>query len=89
MSPLDLHVLSTPPAFVLSQDQTLMFNPYPSSSTSAAPLNRSFASASSLLPYAHSPKSALASTASVASTALYSRNLLTVLPQLFFIVALS
>ena len=27
-SPLDLHVLSTPPAFVLSQDQTLMFNPY-------------------------------------------------------------
>ena len=31
MSPLDLHVLSTPPAFVLSQDQTLMFNPYPHS----------------------------------------------------------
>ena len=31
MSPLDLHVLSTPPAFVLSQDQTLMFNPYPRS----------------------------------------------------------
>ena len=29
MSPLDLHVLSTPPAFVLSQDQTLMFNPFP------------------------------------------------------------
>ena len=29
ISPLDLHVLSTPPAFVLSQDQTLMFNPYP------------------------------------------------------------
>ena len=27
ISPLDLHVLSTPPAFVLSQDQTLMFNP--------------------------------------------------------------
>ena len=27
-SPLDLHVLSTPPAFVLSQDQTLMFNPF-------------------------------------------------------------
>ena len=26
-SPLDLHVLGTPPAFVLSQDQTLMFNP--------------------------------------------------------------
>jgi hypothetical protein len=25
--PLDLHVLGTPPAFVLSQDQTLMFNP--------------------------------------------------------------
>ena len=25
-SPLDLHVLGTPPAFVLSQDQTLMFN---------------------------------------------------------------
>ena len=27
LRPLDLHVLSTPPAFVLSQDQTLMFNP--------------------------------------------------------------
>ena len=27
LSPLDLHVLGTPPAFVLSQDQTLMFNP--------------------------------------------------------------
>ena len=25
--PFDLHVLSMPPAFVLSQDQTLMFNP--------------------------------------------------------------
>ena len=24
-TPLDLHVLGTPPAFVLSQDQTLMF----------------------------------------------------------------
>ncbi len=24
MSPFDLHVLSTPPAFILSQDQTLM-----------------------------------------------------------------
>ena len=28
ISPLDLHVLSTPPSFDLSQDQTLMFNPY-------------------------------------------------------------
>ena len=28
MSPLDLHVLGTPPAFVLSQDQTLTFNPF-------------------------------------------------------------
>ena len=28
MSPLDLHVLGTPPAFVLSQDQTLPFNPF-------------------------------------------------------------
>ena len=28
ISPLDLHVLGTPPAFVLSQDQTLLFNPY-------------------------------------------------------------
>ena len=27
MSPLDLHVLGTPPAFVLSQDQTLALNP--------------------------------------------------------------
>ena len=25
-APFDLHVLSTPPAFILSQDQTLMFN---------------------------------------------------------------
>ena len=25
MFPFDLHVLSTPPAFILSQDQTLMF----------------------------------------------------------------
>ena len=30
MSPLDLHVLGTPPAFVLSQDQTLPFNPFTS-----------------------------------------------------------
>ena len=28
ISSFDLHVLSTPPAFVLSQDQTLVFNPY-------------------------------------------------------------
>ncbi len=27
-TPFDLHVLSTPPAFVLSQDQTLPFNPF-------------------------------------------------------------
>ena len=27
VSSFDLHVLSTPPAFVLSQDQTLVFNP--------------------------------------------------------------
>ena len=27
IAPFDLHVLSTPPAFVLSQDQTLVFNP--------------------------------------------------------------
>jgi hypothetical protein len=27
-SPLDLHVLGAPPAFVLSQDQTLVFNPF-------------------------------------------------------------
>ena len=31
LSPLDLHVLGTPPAFVLSQDQTLLFNPLSSS----------------------------------------------------------
>ena len=29
----DLHVLSTPPAFVLSQDQTLVFNPCSISTT--------------------------------------------------------
>ena len=28
LSPLDLHVLGTPPAFVLSQNQTLMFNSF-------------------------------------------------------------
>ena len=27
-SPFDLHVLSTPPAFILSQDQTLMFKSF-------------------------------------------------------------
>ncbi len=27
--PFDLHVLSTPPAFVLSQDQTLQFKSFP------------------------------------------------------------
>ena len=32
MSPLDLHVLGTPPAFVLSQDQTLPFNPFKNAS---------------------------------------------------------
>ena len=26
MTPFDLHVLSTPPAFILSQDQTLEYN---------------------------------------------------------------
>ena len=41
MSPLDLHVLGTPPAFVLSQDQTLPFNPLSSSSgLSALALSR-------------------------------------------------
>jgi hypothetical protein len=29
--PFDLHVLGTPPALILSQDQTLMFNPISSS----------------------------------------------------------
>ena len=29
--PFDLHVLSTPPAFILSQDRTLMFNSLSSS----------------------------------------------------------
>ena len=38
ISPLDLHVLSTPPAFVLSQDQTLMFNPLSSSTSLPAAL---------------------------------------------------
>ena len=40
MSPLDLHVLGTPPAFVLSQDQTLMFNP--SLPQSSAPTDSRF-----------------------------------------------
>ena len=33
----DLHVLGMPPAFVLSQDQTLKFIPGPSVTTRAAP----------------------------------------------------
>ena len=37
-SSFDLHVLSTPPAFVLSQDQTLLFNPsHPSPKRANAP----------------------------------------------------
>ena len=28
LSPLDLHVLGTPPAFILSQDQTLMLKSF-------------------------------------------------------------
>ena len=41
ISPLDLHVLSTPPAFVLSQDQTLMFNPYLELESSEPPTRQS------------------------------------------------
>ena len=37
VSPLDLHVLGTPPAFVLSQDQTLPFNPFKSAAPAADP----------------------------------------------------
>jgi hypothetical protein len=33
LSPFDLHALATPPAFTLSQDQTLQFNPVNSSAT--------------------------------------------------------
>ena len=40
-SPFDLHVLSTPPAFVLSQDQTLALNPvYPFPQTASAVLRK-------------------------------------------------
>ena len=38
--PLDLHVLSTPPAFVLSQDQTLQEKVQFSSTRNAATLSR-------------------------------------------------
>ena len=31
LNPLDLHVLGTPPAFILSQDQTLNLKPFLSS----------------------------------------------------------
>ena len=54
LSPLDLHVLGTPPAFVLSQDQTLMFNPYKSSHANAMPcvsLFRNLTVLSVRLPY--------------------------------------
>ena len=37
LASFDLHVLSTPPAFVLSQDQTLVFNPLVLRSCSQAP----------------------------------------------------
>ena len=37
MSSLDLHVLGTPPAFVLSQDQTLLFHPVSLSSPAFRP----------------------------------------------------
>ena len=36
-SPFDLHVLSTPPAFILSQDQTLMFKSSLQSKTAGLP----------------------------------------------------
>ena len=46
-SSFDLHVLSTPPAFVLSQDQTLLFNPSRSSPKRAnAPSINSFSTLS-------------------------------------------
>ena len=49
MSPLDLHVLSTPPAFVLSQDQTLAFNPLSHPTAFAVRLTHSESSVSSYL----------------------------------------
>ena len=59
MSPLDLHVLGTPPAFVLSQDQTLVFNP--SMSQSKFPFRFPFPStlnsSESSLSFAASPAS--------------------------------
>ena len=48
-SPLDLHVLSTPPAFVLSQDQTLAFNPLSHPTAFAVRLTHSESSVSSYL----------------------------------------
>ena len=39
--PYDLHVLSTPPAFVLSQDQTLQFEPMPAPRTEVRDPGRS------------------------------------------------
>ena len=39
LGPLDLHVLSTPPAFVLSQDQTLRCVIFPDRNRSDAPHN--------------------------------------------------
>ncbi len=43
LHPFDLHVLSTPPAFILSQNQTLEFNclkPVPAKSTDGSNLNK-------------------------------------------------
>ncbi len=45
MVPFDLHVLGTPPAFVLSQDQTLVFNLYGCLPASSLPGSRSPAAA--------------------------------------------
>ena len=41
LQPFDLHVLSLPPAFVLSQDQTLKFNVLFEKSVPPTPLARS------------------------------------------------
>ena len=44
ISPFDLHVLGTPPAFILSQDQTLMLNAVLHSLTLMSPSRISFRS---------------------------------------------
>ena len=68
LRPLDLHVLSLPPAFVLSQDQTLMF--IPSASVSCASIKK-LASSSKSLTEIHSKQSPISSLSLISCTLMH------------------